>query len=90
MEERSENSKTTPTFIMAVLKLANDRWDGVPFIFKAGKGMNEKRSEIRVQLKESPGMFPRGGDLISITRRRAERVCFAHATERGDVHESDD
>jgi glucose-6-phosphate 1-dehydrogenase len=43
MEERPENSKTTPTFIMAVLKLANDRWDGVPFIFKAGKGMNEKR-----------------------------------------------
>ena len=55
MDERPENSKTTPTFIMAVLKLANDRWDGVPFIFKAGKGMNEKRSEIRVQLKESPG-----------------------------------
>jgi glucose-6-phosphate 1-dehydrogenase len=63
MEERPENSKTTPTFIMSVLKLANDRWDGVPFIFKAGKGMNEKRSEIRVQLKESPGdVFGRDDD----------------------------
>jgi glucose-6-phosphate 1-dehydrogenase len=53
-QDERPNSKT-PKFVMAVLKLANDRWDGVPFIFKAGKGMNEKRSEIRVQLKESPG-----------------------------------
>ena len=37
MDERPENSKTTPTFIMAVLKLANDRWDGVPLFSKLGK-----------------------------------------------------
>ena len=31
--------------------MQNERWDGVPFILKAGKGLNEHKTEIRVQLK---------------------------------------
>jgi glucose-6-phosphate 1-dehydrogenase len=33
------------------LYVQNERWDGVPFILKAGKGLNEHKTEIRVQLK---------------------------------------
>lgn len=29
----------TPTFACAVLKIKNERWDGVPFILKSGKGI---------------------------------------------------
>jgi hypothetical protein len=29
----------TPTFACAVLRIKNDRWDGVPFILKSGKGI---------------------------------------------------
>lgn len=29
---------TTPTFACVVLKIKNERWDGVPFILKSGKG----------------------------------------------------
>lgn len=29
---------TTPTFCMAVLNIKNERWDGVPFVLKCGKG----------------------------------------------------
>lgn len=29
----------TATFASAVLKINNERWDGVPFILKCGKGM---------------------------------------------------
>jgi glucose-6-phosphate 1-dehydrogenase len=29
---------TTPTYAMAVLRLNNERWDGVPFILRCGKG----------------------------------------------------
>jgi glucose-6-phosphate 1-dehydrogenase len=37
------------------------RYALVPFILKAGKGLNEKRSEIRIQLRPTPGdIF--GGD----------------------------
>ena len=83
MDERPENSKTTPTFIMAVLKLANDRWDGVPFIFKAGKGMNEKRSEIRVQLKESPGdVFGRDDESRLHAAGRTSSCCECNRKRR--------
>lgn len=30
----------TPTFAFAVLKINNERWDGVPFILRCGKGRN--------------------------------------------------
>lgn len=29
---------TTPTFALAVLYINNERWDGVPFILRCGKG----------------------------------------------------
>lgn len=29
----------TPTYAAAVLRINNERWDGVPFILKCGKGM---------------------------------------------------
>ena len=45
----------TPTYAMVVLNVRNERWDGVPFILKAGKALDERRSEIRVQLKSTPG-----------------------------------
>ena len=28
----------TPTFACTVLRIKNERWDGVPFILKSGKG----------------------------------------------------
>lgn len=32
------SNSTTPTYAAAVLKINNERWDGVPFILKCGKG----------------------------------------------------
>lgn len=29
----------TPTYALGVLRITNERWDGVPFILKCGKGM---------------------------------------------------
>ena len=29
----------------------NPRWDGVPFLLKAGKALNTRRAEIRVQFR---------------------------------------
>ena len=51
-----------PTFAMCVLDVNNERWDGVPFIIKAGKALNEGKCEIRVQLRDVPG------DLFSSQR----------------------
>ncbi|RHY89830.1 hypothetical protein DYB35_000229 [Aphanomyces astaci] len=36
-------------------------WDGVPFIMKAGKALNERKAEVRIQFREAAGatqMFP--------------------------------
>ena len=45
----------TPTYAAAVLRLNNERWDGVPFILRAGKATNERKAEIRIQYRDVPG-----------------------------------
>lgn len=55
------DDSSTPTFATCVLRIKNQRWDGVPFILKAGKALNEKKGEIRIQFRSPPGadhMFP--------------------------------
>ncbi|KAH7315167.1 hypothetical protein KP509_21G037100 [Ceratopteris richardii] len=49
-----KNSKT-PTFAAIVLRICNERWDGVPFVMKAGKALDTRKAEIRVQFKDVPG-----------------------------------
>ena len=46
-----------PTFAAAVFKIKNERWDGVPFILKCGKALNEQKGEVRIQFKDVPGNF---------------------------------
>ena len=47
-----------PTFCALVAFVPNDRWDGVPFIMKAGKALNEQKTEVRIQFKDvSSGIF---------------------------------
>lgn len=43
-----------PTYAAAVLFVENSRWYGVPFILKCGKGLNERKTEIRIQFKDLP------------------------------------
>lgn len=38
----------TPTFATCVLFVKNRRWAGVPFIFKAGKALNETKAEASI------------------------------------------
>lgn len=40
----------TPTFAAVAMFIDNPRWDGVPFLLKAGKALNGRRAEIRVQV----------------------------------------
>lgn len=48
------NNSVTPTFATTVLFVNNPRWEGVPFILKAGKALNERKGEIRIQFKRAP------------------------------------
>ncbi|XP_062219541.1 glucose-6-phosphate 1-dehydrogenase, cytoplasmic isoform-like [Phragmites australis] len=49
------DDSNTPTFASVVLRVHNERWDGVPFILKAGKALSSRKAEIRVQFKDAPG-----------------------------------
>lgn len=48
------DDSVTPTFATMVLRINNPRWEGVPFILKAGKALNERKAEIRIQFKSAP------------------------------------
>ncbi|XP_020577283.1 glucose-6-phosphate 1-dehydrogenase, chloroplastic-like [Phalaenopsis equestris] len=67
----------TPTFAAAALFIDNARWDGVPFLMKAGKALHTKRAEIRVQFRHVPGnLYKRsfGTDLDRATNELVIRV----------------
>ncbi|KAL0385319.1 UNVERIFIED_CONTAM: Glucose-6-phosphate 1-dehydrogenase, chloroplastic [Sesamum radiatum] len=67
----------TPTFAAAALFIDNARWDGVPFLMKAGKALHNRRAEIRVQFRHVPGnLYNRnfGTDLDRATNELVIRV----------------
>uniref|UniRef100_A0A0E0EAE1 Glucose-6-phosphate 1-dehydrogenase n=1 Tax=Oryza meridionalis TaxID=40149 RepID=A0A0E0EAE1_9ORYZ len=67
----------TPTFAAAALFINNARWDGVPFLMKAGKALHTKGAEIRVQFRHVPGnLYKRsfGTDLDTATNELVIRV----------------
>ncbi|CAG8622392.1 7499_t:CDS:2 [Funneliformis caledonium] len=49
------DGSTCPTFAACTLWINNERWEGVPFILKCGKALNEQKAEIRVQFQDLPG-----------------------------------
>jgi glucose-6-phosphate 1-dehydrogenase len=44
----------TPTFAVIRLRINNPRWHGVPIFLKAGKALNERKAEMRIQFKDAP------------------------------------
>ncbi|KAF8341407.1 glucose-6-P dehydrogenase [Cantharellus anzutake] len=47
-----------PTFAACTLHINNPRWEGVPFILKAGKALNEAKVEVRIQYRDvTQGIF---------------------------------
>jgi len=54
-DETIKNKDTVcPTFAMVRCFINNPRWQGVPIIFKAGKALNERKAEMRIQFKDAP------------------------------------
>ncbi len=44
----------TPTYAAARLRLKNPRWEGVPFLVTAGKGLDARMTEIRIRFRDVP------------------------------------
>merc|ERR1711916_417251 len=50
-DETVPEGSNCPTYAVAVLHIDNERWSGVPFIMKAGKALEERKAEIRIQFQ---------------------------------------
>ncbi|KAG2482653.1 hypothetical protein HYH03_018426 [Edaphochlamys debaryana] len=67
----------TPTFAACAMFINNARWDGVPFLLKAGKALHTRRAEIRVQFRHVPGSLYKhkfGPDLDNSTNELVIRI----------------
>ncbi|XP_012773224.3 glucose-6-phosphate 1-dehydrogenase isoform X1 [Maylandia zebra] len=66
---------TQATFATTVLYVHNERWDGVPFILRCGKALNERKAEVRLQFTDVPG------DIFGTQCRRNELVVRVQPNE---------
>jgi glucose-6-phosphate 1-dehydrogenase len=62
-EETVADDSRTATYAAARLTVQSPRWKGVPFLVSAGKGLDSRMTEIRIQFREIPdNMFCGLGD----------------------------
>jgi len=50
-EAHVKNQSTTETFVAAACIIDNDRWAGVPFFLKTGKGLLKKETAVNIHFK---------------------------------------
>ena len=43
-----DQGSNTPTFAATVLSVCNERWTGVPFILRCGKGLDQDKAEVEM------------------------------------------
>ncbi|KAF8107942.1 hypothetical protein N665_0116s0141 [Sinapis alba] len=71
----------TPTFAAAALFIDNARWDGVPFLMKAGKALHTRSAEIRVQFRHVPGNLYNRNSGTNLDRTTNELVIRVQPDE---------
>lgn len=71
----------TPTFAACAVFVDNARWDGVPFLLKAGKALHSRVAEIRVQFRHVPGNLYRNKLGLDLDRATNELVIRIQPNE---------
>ena len=82
-DETVPKGSTCPTFASVVLEVQNERWAGVPFMMKAGKGLDERKAELRIRFKPQTYnaiMTPRGSPPLPgnelVMRIQPDESCY--------------
>lgn len=85
-DETVPKDSKTPTYALAVLFINNERWDGVPFILRCGKALNERKAEVRIQFRDVAGDIFRPGQIqrneLVIRVQPGEAVYMKMMTKR--------
>ena len=64
-----------PTFAAIAFFIDNPRWDGVPFLMKAGKALDKRCAEIRIQFHPVPGsLYKDYGTAAELTNELVIRI----------------
>ncbi len=64
-----------PTFAAIAFHIDNARWDGVPFLMKAGKALDRRYAEIRIQYRHVPGnLYKAQGSSDQLTNELVIRI----------------
>ncbi|TPX71057.1 glucose-6-phosphate dehydrogenase (NADP+) [Spizellomyces sp. 'palustris'] len=67
----------TPTFAAAVFYIKSERWDGVPFILKCGKALDQQKTEVRVQFQDVAGnIYPNIARNELVVRVQPEEAVY--------------
>lgn len=72
-------NSTTATYALTVLRVKNERWNGVPFILRAGKALDERLAEVRIQYHDV------AGDIFGGKSKRNELVIRIQPREAINV-----
>ena len=75
------SNSITPTFAACAVFIDNPRWDGVPFLLKAGKALHSRAAEIRVQFRHVPGNLYRNKLGVDLDRATNELVIRIQPNE---------
>ncbi|CAN5519686.1 glucose-6-phosphate dehydrogenase [soil metagenome] len=68
-EDGVDQDSRTETYVAIEMRIANWRWQGVPFVLRTGKRLRERLTEIAVYFRCPPvGLFEQGGRSCSISR----------------------
>lgn len=79
--EDKVKAEFVPTFAAIVLHIDTPRWQGVPFMLKAGKAVDERKAEVRIQFKDAAGAEMLFGGSNSPRLERNELVMRLQPTE---------
>jgi len=69
-DEDVADGSTTETFVAVRASVANERWEGVPFLLRTGKALAQSRSVVSLVLREPEH------DLFADADRRADEIVF--------------
>ena len=76
----------TPTYASLLLRINNERWHGVPFLLKCGKGLNETKAEVRIQFRQTNGSEFLNGEVarneLVIRIQPGESIYFKINTKK--------
>ena len=76
----------TPTYASLLLNINNERWHGVPFLLKCGKGLNETKAEVRIQFRQNNEPEFLGGEIarneLVIRIQPGESIYFKINTKK--------